>query len=242
MPYDLRNGQYPYPLNYLNSDGGTVNADFVANDPSVEPDSDNWYVLCLTPDELLEMQSVIAVGAPIALPDTYNGIIQKFSQLREYPNEIPEGSCMDMCNLIIECIEETPELQQLIAEYGIGATPDILSSENPVNLARLQITNRAGCNKDTTFGQCIGMVDLLNSMSERILNNWQALASPAARIGDLIEGIPLIGSLPVDDFFQFSEAVIADIQAGYGSAWDLTVRDDIACELFCVSEDSCTLT
>lgn len=242
MPYKLPNGQYPYPLNFLASDGGNVSEPFTANDPYVADGSNNWYVLCLTPDELKDLISVIEVGAPIAFPDTYNTITQKYMQMREFPNEIPEGSCMDLCQLILNCINDTPALQQVIGQYSTFSAIE----DNTVFSSEAQNTelvdNPVGCDNDIIFGMTTGIVELLNSISTDMFEIIAQNSSVSGRIGDIIEAIPGVGVLPVDDVFQFVESFLEDLAGLYASKYTVQLANELRCELFCVALPTCTLT
>lgn len=240
--YDLKNGLLPFPLSFLASDGGTVAAAFVENNPTVEVDSTNWFVVCMTTQEMVDLQSVLAVGAPIALPETYNEIIQFWMQVREYPNEIPEGSCMDLCQLILDCINTTPGIQQAIAAYSLSTPVIAHEPQNQTIMDSQLIDDPAGCDNDIIFGMTTGITDLINHISEDMLDIFVQAASPSGRIGDMIEAIPGIGILPIDDIFQFVESVMDDFQSSYDAAYTSQLRDDIRCDLFCLAVDDCELT
>jgi len=240
--YPLDKGTYPYPLSYLLSDGGVVDVDFVPNNPYVAPDSTNWYVLCLTPVQLLELMSMIAIAAPIAFPDNYNEKIQLYSQMREYPNEIPDNSCMDICQLVLDCINNNTSIQEAIASYSLSPPANPATTQSVENLATQLINDPTSCDNDMIFGMTTGLVDLLNDVSLDIIELFANASSPAGRIGDLIEGIPVIGSLPVDDIFQFVESFINDINDAYSAAYTTALRDEMRCELFCIAEPNCILT
>ncbi len=242
MPYDLPNGQLPFPLSFLASEGGVVATPFVIGDKSLITSGENWYVLCMTPDDFTDLVSVVAVGAPIALPDTYNKIWQQINQLAQFPNQIPEDSCMDLCQLILDCLDDTPALQQAIASYSLVSPIAQTAPEIQANLDAELVNEPVGCDQDIMFGMVTGYTDLMNTISEDILEIFAAASSPAGRIGDIIEAIPVIGEAPLDDLFQFVESFITDLNDAYAGAYTSQVRDDIRCDLFCLTVDTCNLT
>lgn len=242
MPYDLPNGQYPFPLNFLASEGGVNPVPFVAGNPFVEPDSENWFVLCLTPDEMLDLISVIDVGAPIAFPDTYNVITQKYMQMREFPNQIPEGSCMDLCTLILNCIDSTPELQQAIAQYSLGSSIPIDGEVDTIIAGTNVLRDAVGCDDDNLFGMTTGITDLYNNLALDILEQLVASVNTIGQMGDIIEAIPVLGLAPVDDILQFIEAFVDNLLQNYESEYTVALRDDIRCDLFCLARANCNLT
>lgn len=242
MGYKLKNSQFPYPLNYLPSRGGLATTPFVAGNPFVEADSDNWYVLCLTPQEMVDLQSIVSIGATLLFENDYNVYIQKYQQLREYPNEIPEGSCMDLCQLILDCINDTEGLQEVIARYSLASPVNVLTIENQQALDAQIMSNQIGCDNDTVFGMCVGLTDLLNNLSEDLLEIIVSAPNTVARMGDVVEAIPGIGILPFDDILQVSEGFLDDVQQGYAAAYTVSLKNEIQCAFFCIAQDTCELT
>lgn len=243
MPYDLANGLLPFPLNNLASDGGVVALPFVVGDESQANDGENFYVLCMDADDFTDLLSVVAVGAPIALPDGYNKIIQQINQLRQFPNQIPEGSCMDLCQLILDCINDTPALQQAIAQYSIASSIASDAPEVQENLDIQLVDDPFECDDDIIFGMTTGLTDLLNTVAEDVIQIFSNASGISGRIGDMIEAIPGIGVLPVDDIFQFVESFMTDMDDAYLGAYTSQIRDDIRCDLFCLAQaNGCVLT
>lgn len=243
MGYDLLGGKYPYPLSYLASDGGNFSQDFTANDPTTASAIDkNWYVICVTSDQWLQIKSSMQVGAPIAYPDNYNEPLQIIWQANEYPNEIPEDSCMDLCTLIAECIENTEDLQLLISGYANGAqsTPESTVDSAIANSSVLQ--DNVGCDNDNLFGAMTGLTDLINNLAQDTIEALNASTNNAARVGDIIEALPVIGELPVDDILQFIESFIEDVEDRYDAEYTVALRDEYRCDLFCIAQTGCSIT
>lgn len=247
MPkYPFFTGQYPYPLVNVLTDGGADNEPFYDGDPlTAIPDTPNWYVFCATPDEILAIRSSIEVGAPIAYPDSYNPIVNIIEQAFQFPNQIPEGSCMEICQLIIDCIMDTPELRDLISSVAIGGVTAQLTDEKNETIEGSDISGgqSATCNDDNLFGMTTGLVDLINNLAVDLSEQITAATNTAARIGDGIEAIPIIGVLPFDDALQFTESFLGDIAENYDASYTELVRDQFRCDLFCLAGDNdCILT
>lgn len=227
-----------YPLTFTedmesNTPNETIDQLTIEDWSTSDPDEKIDIVINLSMNEYLSLANTIDVGRDIAYGD--NSIEIWFIWVRMLKT-------MSICQSILECIETDTDIQDAIAQYGIGTTPEETAPENIGNLARLLIDNRAGCDNDIVFGMCIGLVELLDSVSTRILSVFQQAVSPAGRIGDMIEAIPLVGELPVDDIFQFTEAMMNDISGGYDASYDTLLRNEIACILFCMAEDDCELS
>jgi len=240
--YDFLNGQFPFPLSYLPSNGGTVSTAFVAGNPENINDEDNWFILCCSAQQMTDLQSMVAVAAPILFPDTYQTYWQFYSQLRQFPNEIPEDTCMDLCQLIIDCIDSTPALQQAIASYAIDSPITSNTPESQTDLDTEIIYDQGGCDNDILFGMTTGITDLFNDVCTDILQIISASSSAIGRIGDIIEAVPGVGELSFDDIFQFVESFLTDMNDYYDSGYTTQVRDDIRCNLFCFASPNCELT
>lgn len=247
MPkYPFFTGQYPYPLVNVLTDGGADNEPFYDGDPlTAIPDTPNWYVFCATPDEILAIRSSIEVGAPIAYPDSYNPIVNIIEQAFQFPNQIPEGSCMEICQLIIDCIMDTPELRDLISSVALSGVTAQLTDAINENIAGSDISDGQSedCNNDNLFGMTTGLVDLINNLAVDLSEQITASTNQAARLGDGIEAIPVVGILPLDDALQFSESFLGDIAENYDASYTELVRDQFRCDLFCIAQaNDCLLT
>lgn len=243
MTYNLPKGKYPYPLNFLASDGGTVDTEFIEGDPYVEPGSTNWYVLCLTDTELLDVMSLVDVGAPIAFPDDYNRIRTIFWQMQQFPNQIPPDSCMDLCAEILNCIETNDDIRRAIAQASRSLYPTGTTPEQEGILQMDVFSGQPDCDNDKIFGATTGLTDLLNQISEDIFEILVDASNRFAQVGALIEAIPGVGELPFDDILQFVEQMADDIDQAYESAYDTQLRDDFRCALFCIAvNNGCELT
>jgi hypothetical protein len=241
MGYDLRRGLYPYPLSYLASDGGTDTTQFIQGDPTQANDEQNWYVICVTPEQWTQIKSSMQVGAPIAYPDSYGAILQLIWQANEFPNQFYEGLCVDLCSLILECIQTNESIQREISGLSTGYVisptdpplPDVINS----NI----LDEGAGCNLDNLFGACTGLTDLLNDWAEQFIAIMQDNQNTFARVAELIEVIPGIGEIVPADIVTLAENFVEDMATAYDAAYSPALRDQIRCDLFCMSKDTCEM-
>lgn len=241
--YDFFTGQYPYPLTNVASDGGDFCKPFVPGDPlTAIPDVENFYVICCTPDQMAKIVSSLEVGAPIAYPDFYNDVIQLVDQAVQFPNSFEGAPCVDLCELILECIQTTPELQQAIATYSLTPNINITTPENPGILGTNILPAPVDCDLDSIFGMTLQFADFLNTLSEDVLELFVTAFAAPGRLGDLIEAIPVIGELPADDILQSLEKIATQVNDSYQAAYDSQIREDIACALFCIAQEGCELT
>jgi len=192
-------------------------------------------VLTVTASQYQQLLSSAINGAYQTYPLDYNNVI--------YPL-IKAGKTL-LCDEIQACIENTPELQEQIA--GIAINPVTAPTDQPFNgtIAGTNVVSDADtsvCNQDNFFGAMTGLVDLMNNLAEDIIEFLASSTNEAGRIGDVIEAIPVVGELPVDDILQLSESLMDDMEQNYQAYYTLALRDDYRCGLFCIGESTCDLT
>lgn len=205
--------------------------DTLANDLELDVTT-NYLLLSVTQDQYVRMLSALLNGAYKTYPLDFMEVI--------YP--LIKAGKVTLCDAIAECISDTPAIQQQIAQYSLGPSIPQDGAERQENLDFQLINDPAGCDNDMIFGMASGLTDLLNAISEDILQMFVDAASPAGRIGDMIEAIPIVGEAPLDDLFQLAESMMVDINDSYLSEYTTQVRDDIRCDLFCLAQDGCILT
>lgn len=150
--------------------------------------------------------------------------------------------CVDS-DYIRSLIAGDTSLQQYIASianqtlYPSGTQGEVASI-----LTTDIISPRPDCDLDNIFGMSTGLVDLLNQVSEDILELFVTAFATPSRLGDIIEAIPGVGELPIDDILQMTEKMAEAINDAYQAAYDTQLRDDFRCDLFCIAQDTCELT
>lgn len=150
-------------------------------------------------------------------------------------------ACVD-AGYLSSLIANNPALQQQIGQYSLTSAIDS-SSDVVESLANSQIiNNQAGCDDDNIYGMTLQFVELLNAVTEDILEIFVSAPTAISRLGDIIEAVPGIGELPLDDAFQFVESVLDDWNQAYQAAFTEALKIEIACDLYCIAQDSCTLT
>lgn len=242
MPYNR--DRLGYPFNYrtlLAQDSTRV---FTPGDPAVPGDC-NWYVLQVTNEERKKLQSALLAGLDLLYPDEFLDLMQIWLQTTDYPNTFPPstGACDDveLCELILNCINNTESIQQAIAGYSLGSAISETTPENATILAS-DFVQEQGCDDDNLFGMTTGLTDFLNQVSEDILEILVTAPAALGRLGDLISAIPVVETLPLDEALQFAEKLATQVNDAYQAAYDTQIRDDFRCELFCIAQENCELT
>lgn len=244
MGYNLHRGLYPFPLSYLASDGGNYNQDFVDGDTSLADDTEpNFYVLCVTADEWTKIKSSVQVGAPIAYPDSYNEPLQLIWQANEFPNQIPEDSCMDICQFILDCIETNTDVQDAINnlisintqnnsyEYGQSQSDLILGDGN-----------NPTCDLDTLWGGISYLIEATDRQNVDWLEQFEVATNLSDFVASVVGDITIIDETSADALLAWVEYIQDNIAENYVAQVTQNYLDELSCDLFCLAKETCELT
>lgn len=235
--YGVKRLFYPYSYRTLIEQDSTFA--LVTGDNSNIVQGCNWFILDLTPDEMLKFSSAMLAGLDLLYPDNFIELYEKFwLQPSEFPNSVPDNSCMDICDLVLNCINTDTDIQQAIANYSVGSSINGQTVEVQEILDDQLIANPVGCDSDHIYGMTLQLTQFVNQINEDILELFVNAPFAMARIGDIIEAIPGVGELPFDDMFQFVESFLEDVNDAYQAAYTLSLEIEIACDLFCLAEDN----
>ena len=242
MPYD-RN-RLPYPYSYRTILEQDSPDDFVVGDPQ-SSDPCNFFVVSLNDDEKRKFTSALLAGLDLLYPDEFVYLFQLWLQPTEFPNSFPPstiGACnpVDLCQLILQCIQDTPSLQQAIAQYGGGGYSVPLDSPFDTEILGTNlISDNSSCDNDKLFGAMTGLVDLINDLATDFIQILQDNVNTAARVAELIEVIPGIGEVVPADIVTLAENFCEDLQNAYDAAYTVALRDEMRCDLYCLAQDEC---
>lgn len=153
--------------------------------------------------------------------------------------------CIDFCAEVVECIETDLSTQNALTNLFEGSflNGDSVYVNEAGEQNALGFVDTTGCNLDNLFGATTGITDLFNNIALDIIEIISANANASGRIGDIIEAIPVLGELPLDDLFQIVESFFDDMEQNYQSAYTVNLRDSIRCDLFCIAqEQNCLIT
>lgn len=153
-----------------------------------------------------------------------------------------EDNCIDICQEILDCIETNEDIQRAIGQYSLTSAVTSTTQTNDGIASSNVIGSPVGCNNDQIFGMTIQLVDLMNTISLTLLDRFVASLNSAGNLGYLIEAIPVIGELPLDDILAFVQTVAVQINTEYQASSDVQLLEDIACKLFCIAKEDCSIT
>lgn len=149
--------------------------------------------------------------------------------------------CMS-CEDVADCIENDTDVQDAINnvynQYGTGV-PMPTSTRN---------TNIGGtiidCNPDELWGAVNELIDSMNQNNIDAQEALEVVSNIAERIALVYSGIPLAETLPIDEAIDYVQNVWTDTLFEVYEGNDTEgYRDELKCDLFCLSRDNaCLLT
>lgn len=193
---------------------------------------ENNLVLKVTEQQYVELLSAALNGVYVTYPDNWLEVL--------YP--LIKAGKLSFCDEVLSCIQTNEAIQQAIAMYSNTYYPPIDAGEVQSILDSDFVQGQPDCDNDKLFGMTTGLTDLLNQLSEDLLELLVNAPAAIGRLGDLIEAIPGVGELPFDDMLQFAEKLAVQVNNAYQAAYDTQIRDDFRCGLFCIAEPTCSLT
>lgn len=241
--YDIK--RLPFPLSYRTKLVQDDTLDYVAGNPIA--DDCSWVVFQLSYENRRKLTSAMLAGLDQLYPDEFIELFQLWMQPFEYPNTFPDnvlGGCMplDLCQLILQCIDDTPELQDAISQYALSAGASLTDEPVQEILDKPIVQGFTGCTNDNMFGAITGLVDLLNDMATDIIQILNDNQNTVSRIAQIIEAIPVIGEIIPADLAEIVEGFFEDMQNLYDAAYTVALRDEYRCDLFCIAvNNNCTI-
>lgn len=149
--------------------------------------------------------------------------------------------CMS-CEDVADCIDNDPDTIQAVTNINQtsqgGQTPLSTSNQGANVLNGLD-----GCAYDNLYGAMRGLVQWLNANNEDFLDRIAAAATPAERAESLSSDIPgftggALGAALSTAVSFLSSALVNGYDANYSQPY----ADALACELFCLAQDTCSLS
>lgn len=243
-PYGIR--RLPFPLNYRTELLQDDTIEFVAGNPQDATDC-SWFVYQLTAENRLKLTSAMLAGLDLLYPDEFVSLFQLWLQPLEFPDQFPPiaTGCTvpDLCNLILNCIETTQELQDAISYYSSVSNIQSGSQQIEANLDSQLVNNPIGCDNDIIFGMTTQLVEFSDRLIKDLFEQIDASQLSATNVGYLIKLVPVLETLPLDEMFELTDKLVDDMETAYLSASTQLLKDEIACDLFCLAQDNnCVLT
>jgi len=250
LPWDLRLSLKPE--NTTEDDTG-VPSSFVWPEDPTERTLVPFY---LSQNEWKVLGSSIDVGRDIAYG--VDSIRVLWLWLRNMREAVP------ICAAIIDCLVNDGDTHDAIAELiatnpTIGAAlsqfinthpggtvfPKETILPGPVIEGNL-LPENPGCDPDILWTQSLGLVTTANRMIEDFLDQWETYNNAGEILSAAVNATPGVGALAdvigLSGVIEYANTLLNNIAEAYSSDYTLEYEQDLACEIFCASKDTCSVS
>jgi len=150
------------------------------------------------------------------------------------------------CDEVAECIETSEAVQNALNAYVSNNYNSGVAGSGPMSEAdqNADLLSQAGCNNDIAWGNALNIVQSLNRRNADFLETLEALTNNQEAIDYIIDAIPVLETLPIDDFIIVADKVREWLADAYLAGYDIDYELERACEIFCLITNSptCELT
>ena len=231
----------PYPLSYVTKIEQYEDFDYVEGDPSNLNEDCNWFVISLTNDQLRKFFSALVAGADLIYPDEWHSVIIPFMQAQEFPNSVPEGSCMDLCALVADCIETSQETKNALNNF-IQSNDGFLTPSDNLTAQNTPLINPTDCDLDEIWGNAVALWTSVNAKTIDLLEVIAEADNVLQVASDIVSAIPILNQLPVDEMLSLVADMGDWLLENYNAALTVELEQQIECDLFCIMQDTCSIT
>lgn len=207
-------------------------ANCTENSLPLNPDTEgeNFIPVKLTTREFTELLSALMVGAQISYPEQFQRVV--WILLRQVE------CSMDLCDLIAECIANAEPgsplwnaLNDFVSEWGSGN--NLGGGGSNVGLF-----DGLSCENDNVFATALQFVELLNATSVDVYDVVEAANNNLEAVGDVLILVPPFGQV-----ISVVNVIVDSFALGYDAQYTNALRDELACEIFClILDNDCEVT
>lgn len=156
------------------------------------------------------------------------------------------AACMN-CEEMQECLQ--PLFDALRLQINQDAVFREFGTENAVGVplpeevitAPLAPGSNPTCNLDILWAQCEQLVDYSNTMITDVLEQLET-ATNNIELAQVITSLPILDELGADAIAGYIELLVDGIAENYAAEYDLSYRNALACEIFCLASENCEIT
>lgn len=193
-----------------------------------------------TEETFLKVFSALCNGAYITYGDEGRAVIWEFLRNVEYP--------LSLCDAIAQCIATNEATQAALRDFI--TTDDAIRDYLTDEIAGLVDTALTGplvygsCDPSIVAGKMLALVDRLDTNNKDALELIEVGTNDEEKVAALLEGIPVLGELPIGDIIDFGQDVLEDFEEGYAGISTIERREALAEDLYCLaqSKPDCSLS
>lgn len=223
--------EVPVSPELVGGDGDTIDNDLILSE------GEQYLVLPVTANQYQELLSAALNGANRSFPDDYLNVI--------WP--LIKAGKMLLCESVAECFETSEVFQEALANYlavngyGSGSGTPATPSYYTANSDLIDGSLYASCNNNMLFGAITELVDFMNTAITDLLEQFVASTIGPQNTSTLLSAIPIVNQLPFDEMIDFLTQLAYTLKLSYASQYTSVLRDEIRCDLFCMTKDTCAL-
>jgi len=241
----------PYPLTYVTRLEFPA-GNFISGDTGYDWGDCNVYTLVMTHDETRRFTSALQAGYDLIYPDTWQTDLDIWLQAREFVNTYQSGRdlasmCADyltFCQKMEQCLNDSPELIDGVRETSDGWGQEELLTDGSLDENLLPVG--FGCTDDELYGMALYITEEIIQSVLDALERIYAQTLAAKVIKETIEMIPgaqlVTAVAPFGQVVNVAQTVTEYLYLLYLAADTEPAKKIIACELWCIMKDDCTLT
>ena len=155
---------------------------------------------------------------------------------------------VDLCAMIAECIANSESTQNALRDFITGdQTINNYITEIVDRLTEEQIAGKLmpdDCANGNVAGRVIAIVERMDVINADALEIIEVGTNDEEKIAAILEGIPLLGELPIGDIIDFTQDLLEDFGENYNAAVTTEWKDAVAEDLYCLAKGKpdCALT
>lgn len=199
-------------------------------------EENNYILLKLSEQQFIQIFSALMTGADLTYPEMAHQVVWDFVKGINCP--------MDLCQLILTCMETTPEIQQFLTDYfnNQSNTNIYQSAQNQLPIEMAQGYNPT-CDLDILWGGINNAIEQANQNNIDVLDifetNTNILEISAELIDNGGENILSTVMASIVDLVQYVQDNIVD---SYDGLITTAYLNEIKCDLFCLMKNDCIVT
>lgn len=160
-----------------------------------------------------------------------------------------ECECID-CEYLTNCLQPLfDQITDALAvmqrqlnriEYGYEERPGNQLPPDKLN-GNMAGGSNPTCDLDILWAQCIQLIEMTNDFITDVLERIES-STNAIDAAEVIGGLPFIDEFGGDSIQAYVQILNEGIAESYASQYTVTLRDEMACALFCMCKDDCTIS